>query len=262
MSADNHLPPDLATPVAETARPGRIEPLPDRTGRLPLSFAQQRLWFLAQLDGASEAYHMPQAWQLDGPLDRAALGRALDALVARHEALRTRFGTRRRRGVQPDRPARGRVRAAGRGPDRPARGVGAAPAGRGQRAVRPEHRAAGPRPAGGAGAGPARAAADPAPHRLRRLVDGRADPRTGRVVRGIPRPARTIRCRRCRSSTPTTRPGSGPGSPIGVLEPSRPSTGSGRWPARRRCWSCPPTGPDRPSRTTAAASSGWRSTPS
>ena len=93
MSADNHLPPDLATPVAETARPGRIEPLSDRTGRLPLSFAQQRLWFLAQLAGASEAYHMPQALELTGELDRAALSRALDALVARHEALRTRFGS-------------------------------------------------------------------------------------------------------------------------------------------------------------------------
>ncbi|HEX4726954.1 MAG TPA: amino acid adenylation domain-containing protein, partial [Jatrophihabitans sp.] len=63
----------------------------DRSGPLEPSFAQQRLWFLAQLEGAGEAYHMPQAWQLDGPLDRVALGRALDALMARHEALRTRF---------------------------------------------------------------------------------------------------------------------------------------------------------------------------
>ncbi|MEV5595499.1 amino acid adenylation domain-containing protein [Streptomyces sp. NPDC052496] len=58
-----------------------------------MSFAQQRLWFLAQLRGAGEAYHMPQAFRLRGPLDRAALTRALDTLVARHEVLRTRLVT-------------------------------------------------------------------------------------------------------------------------------------------------------------------------
>ncbi|MFE7120746.1 amino acid adenylation domain-containing protein [Streptomyces sp. NPDC057654] len=58
---------------------------------MELSFSQQRLWFLAQLPGASEAYHMPLALRLRGPLDRAALTRALDALAARHEVLRTRF---------------------------------------------------------------------------------------------------------------------------------------------------------------------------
>ncbi|MEV0261933.1 amino acid adenylation domain-containing protein [Streptomyces sp. NPDC050617] len=58
---------------------------------MELSFSQQRLWFLAQLPGASEAYHMPLALRLRGPLDRTALTRALDALAARHEVLRTRF---------------------------------------------------------------------------------------------------------------------------------------------------------------------------
>jgi amino acid adenylation domain-containing protein len=68
-----------------------IRPVTDH-GPLAPSFAQQRLWFLAQLGGgAAEAYHMPLALRLDGPLDRAAVARALDALVARHEALRTRF---------------------------------------------------------------------------------------------------------------------------------------------------------------------------
>ncbi|RCH64527.1 amino acid adenylation domain-containing protein [Streptomyces sp. SDr-06] len=56
-----------------------------------LSFAQQRLWVLSQMQGASEAYHMPMAVELRGALDRPALGRALDALAARHEVLRTRL---------------------------------------------------------------------------------------------------------------------------------------------------------------------------
>ena len=68
----------------------RIEAV-ERSGRLPLSFAQQRLWFLAQIEGASRAYHMPFYLRLKGELNRAALGRALDRIVARHEALRTSF---------------------------------------------------------------------------------------------------------------------------------------------------------------------------
>ncbi|MBA2674790.1 non-ribosomal peptide synthetase, partial [Ramlibacter sp.] len=67
-----------------------IEPVP-RDTPLPLSFAQQRLWFLAQLESLSLAYHMPVGLRLSGPLDRAALQRALDRIVARHEALRTGF---------------------------------------------------------------------------------------------------------------------------------------------------------------------------
>ena len=69
----------------------RRSPALDRTGPLAPSFAQQRLWFLAQLEGGSEAYHIAEAFGLDGPLDRAALAGALDALVDRHEALRTRL---------------------------------------------------------------------------------------------------------------------------------------------------------------------------
>ena len=67
-------------------------PRADRGGALPLSFAQQRLWFVDQLDhAAGAAYHMPVALRLRGRLDRAALQATLDRVVARHESLRTRF---------------------------------------------------------------------------------------------------------------------------------------------------------------------------
>ncbi|HZM00240.1 MAG TPA: amino acid adenylation domain-containing protein, partial [Planctomycetota bacterium] len=61
-----------------------------REGDPPLSFAQQRLWFLDQM-GADAAYNMPWAFRLTGALDGDLLERALDAIVARHEALRTCF---------------------------------------------------------------------------------------------------------------------------------------------------------------------------
>ncbi|KMJ45032.1 hypothetical protein AB204_11230 [Xenorhabdus khoisanae] len=64
----------------------------DRNQPLPLSFAQQRLWFLSQLDpAASLAYHLPVILRLRGQLDRHALVTSLDHLIARHESLRTRF---------------------------------------------------------------------------------------------------------------------------------------------------------------------------
>ncbi|RAW82688.1 non-ribosomal peptide synthetase, partial [Photorhabdus laumondii] len=62
-----------------------------REGQLPLSFAQQRLWFLAQFEGVSETYHIPLALRLQGRLDIAAWQQALDTLFARHEALRSVF---------------------------------------------------------------------------------------------------------------------------------------------------------------------------
>ncbi|MCK4140632.1 amino acid adenylation domain-containing protein, partial [Ralstonia pseudosolanacearum] len=72
----------------------------DRGEPLPLSFAQQRLWFLAQMEGGSEAYHIPVGLRLKGELDEEALRRALDRIVARHEALRTRFEVQEGQAVQ------------------------------------------------------------------------------------------------------------------------------------------------------------------
>ncbi|PHM59051.1 non-ribosomal peptide synthetase [Xenorhabdus sp. KK7.4] len=64
----------------------------DRNQPLPLSFAQQRLWFLCQFEpAASLAYHLPVILRLSGQLDRHALSASLDRLVERHESLRTRF---------------------------------------------------------------------------------------------------------------------------------------------------------------------------
>ncbi|MBA3774792.1 MAG: amino acid adenylation domain-containing protein, partial [Ramlibacter sp.] len=82
----------LAQTIA-VARRSELPPITpvERGQPLALSFAQQRLWFLAQLDGQSQAYHMPAGLHLSGQLDRGALRRALDRIVARHEALRTSF---------------------------------------------------------------------------------------------------------------------------------------------------------------------------
>jgi amino acid adenylation domain-containing protein len=66
-------------------------PLADRAQPIPLSFAQERLWFLEQLDPGSPVYNVPVGLELEGPLDAEALGRALAEVVRRHEVLRTAF---------------------------------------------------------------------------------------------------------------------------------------------------------------------------
>jgi amino acid adenylation domain-containing protein len=83
-------------PLVEQARRAGAPPPPPLTraprgGALPLSFAQRRLWFAHQLDPQGTAYTVPATVRLTGALDRAALGAGLEALVRRHEALRTTF---------------------------------------------------------------------------------------------------------------------------------------------------------------------------
>ena len=79
--------------------PAPIPALSRRDG-LALSFAQQRLWFLAQFEPDSAEYVSAAALRLRGALDVGALGAALTGLVARHESLRTTFEERDGRGVQ------------------------------------------------------------------------------------------------------------------------------------------------------------------
>ena len=86
----------LAEQVEAALRGGvRVMALPlvpvSRDQELPLSHAQQRLWFLDQLEPGSATYNIPGAVRLKGRLDVEALERTLNEVVRRHEALRTTF---------------------------------------------------------------------------------------------------------------------------------------------------------------------------
>ena len=162
--------------------------------RQALSYAQQRMWFLWQLDPQSGAYNLPGAVRLTGRLNLPALEQAFASLVARHETLRTVFQRRRPTTAcckcrpraplvidQVDFSALPATRArAGRRRGRRA-AIGAAVRS-GSRPVAARHLAQARRTG-------TRAAADPAPHRLRRLVDERADRRVHPLLR-------RLRCRR------------------------------------------------------------------
>ncbi|HSK76239.1 MAG TPA: amino acid adenylation domain-containing protein [Thermoanaerobaculia bacterium] len=84
----------LAAKLKEKDRAAGDEPIRPRAasaGPLPLSFSQERLWFLDQLGEGTSPYNVPAALRLTGPLDVRALSRTWTELVRRHESLRTTF---------------------------------------------------------------------------------------------------------------------------------------------------------------------------
>jgi len=86
----------LGRRIEEAMRAGEVEKAPplvraSRDGRLPLSFAQQRLWFLDQLVPNNPFYNIPGAVRLEGGLNLEALERVINEIVRRHETLRTRI---------------------------------------------------------------------------------------------------------------------------------------------------------------------------
>src|SRR5262245_11092600 len=66
-----------------------VIPRAERGAGVPLSYAQQRLWFLERLNPGTSAYNIPLLLRLEGPIDVAALQSSLSETVRRHEALRT-----------------------------------------------------------------------------------------------------------------------------------------------------------------------------
>ncbi|HKP35520.1 MAG TPA: amino acid adenylation domain-containing protein [Pyrinomonadaceae bacterium] len=81
---------EIALAKHETRGARALVPV-SRDQQLPLSFSQQRLWFLDQLDPESHAYNLAHAIEITGQLDTGALRKALNGIIARHEVLRTRF---------------------------------------------------------------------------------------------------------------------------------------------------------------------------
>ena len=202
------------------AQPGvGLEPLVavERPAVVPLSFAQNRLWFIDQLQGPSPVYNMAVALRLSGRLDVEALGAALADVVGRHESLRTLFaapeGIPQQLVVPVERADFGWQVV-------DASGWSAEPAGGGHRRGGASTRLTWPTEI------PLRATAFPrrrrraraggggAPYRRRRLVDHPA----GGVIWGWPMPAgargRRPGGRRCRCSTSITRCGSARSSVI------------------------------------------------
>ncbi|SNX58812.1 amino acid adenylation domain-containing protein [Nitrosomonas ureae] len=81
----------LSSSSSQFALENRILPLRNKVNALPLSFGQQRLWFLWQLDPSSNAYNIQHALRLSGALNKYAFYASIDDLIERHESLHTIF---------------------------------------------------------------------------------------------------------------------------------------------------------------------------
>ncbi len=179
---------DLIARHGSLAEPLSISPIP-RGEKLPLSFAQQRLWFIDQLDPGNPVYNFPAAVRLIGPLDLPALTNSLNEVVGRHEALRTTFAIVDGAPVQVIAPTL-RI-------DLPVRDLRMLPAAEREAAMLRMATEEARRPFdlsirtsitnhfAGAGRSGLRRTAHDAPYRLGRLVGWRVDPRNGPVVRGF-----------------------------------------------------------------------------
>ena len=183
----------------------------------PLSFVQEGLWFLDQLEPANAAYNVYRAARLEGPLDLDVLERAIQEVVRRHNILRTTFppGTGRgRRVIAPDLEA-------GAATGRPARPVAGRAAGRGRRLAVEDartpfdlaQRSAAADHAGVAGARRTHATARGPPHRHRSLVDRRPLSRARRALRRLRRGPAVAVAGAGDRSTPISLPGKLQGRP-------------------------------------------------
>jgi len=83
---------EIATGDARSVTAPQLRAIP-RAGTMPLSFGQQRMWFLDQLEPNSPLYNIPDAFRIKGPLNLPALKRSLNEIVRRHEILRTSYQT-------------------------------------------------------------------------------------------------------------------------------------------------------------------------
>ncbi|HPU56490.1 MAG TPA: amino acid adenylation domain-containing protein, partial [Verrucomicrobiota bacterium] len=92
--------PSAGSPAVDPAANAFTGTPDELAARCPLSFAQQGLWIVDQLEPGRAVYSIPQAWRLEGSLDIPAFQQALNRVVARHETLRTTFGSIKGRPVQ------------------------------------------------------------------------------------------------------------------------------------------------------------------